>query len=263
MGNTSEGGSQAYTLALRRPMKNNWSFSAAYTHTHATEVQPLTSSVATSSYNYRSTYNPNEAIARTSNYLTPDKWVFTATRKFNFFGRNYAATRVTAVFRAQTGDANGDGVSGNDAFYVPSGPDDPKVTWADATQKLLFFDFVSHTDLSKYMGKVVPANSSFNPWQQTLDVHLEQEIPLYRKAKLSVFFDCLNFANLFNKNWGIINGLDFGNSWSGYNRSVASASFNATTNTYAYTFTANTLGNQITFTDLSRWQVQIGAKIEF
>ena len=41
------------------------------------------------------------------------------------------------------------------------------------------------------------------------------------------------------------------------------ASHNATANTYAYAFTSSTLGNQITFTDLSRWQLQIGAKIEF
>jgi Carboxypeptidase regulatory-like domain len=272
MSNTSEGGSQAYTLALRRPMKNNWSFSAAYTRTHATEVQPLTSSVATSSYNYRSTFNPNENVARTSSYVVPDSWVFTATRKFNFFGRSDASTRISAIFRAQTGhayswvfsgDANGDGISGNDSFYVPSGPNDPKVTWADATQQANFFNFVANTDLRKYMGQVVPANSSFNPWQKTLDVHLEQEIPIYRKARLSVFFDCLNFANLFNKNWGVVNGLDFGNSYSGYNRSVASATYNAATNQYAYTFTSSTLGGQITFTDLSRWQLQIGAKLEF
>jgi hypothetical protein len=272
MSNTSEGGSQAYTLALRRPMKNNWAFSAAYTHTHATEVQPLTSSVATSSYNYRATYNPNDSVARTSGYVVPDSWVFTATRKFDFFHRSDASTRISAIFRAQTGhayswifngDANGDGVSGNDSFYVPSGPNDPKVTWADATQQANFFSFVNSTDLKKYMGQVVPANSSFNPWQKTLDVHVEQEIPVYRKVRLSVFFDCLNFANLFNKSWGVINGLDFGNSYSGYNRSVATAAYNATTNTYGYTFTSSTLGNQITFTDLSRWQLQIGAKLEF
>ena len=272
MSNTSQGGSQAYTLALRRPMKNNWAFSAAYTRTHATEVQPLTSSVATSSYNYRSAFNPNDNVARTSSYVVPDSWIFTATRKFNFFGRNDASTRISGIFRAQTGhayswifsgDANGDGISGNDSFYVPSGPNDPKVTWADATQQTNFFNFVANTDLKKYLGQVVPANSSFNPWQKTLDLHVEQEIPVYRKAKLSVFFDCLNFANLFKKSWGVVNGMDFGNSFNGYNRAVASGTYNATTNTYAYAFTSSTLGGQITFTDLSRWQLQIGAKLEF
>jgi len=270
--NTNLGGSQAYTLALRRPMKNNWSFSAGYTHTHATEVQPMTSSVATSSFNYRSVYNTNDNVARTSGYEVPDKWVFTATRQFNFFHRDNTATRLTAIFRAQTGhayswifsnDANGDGITGNDAFYMPSGPNDPKVTWADATQQANFFNFVNNTDLKKYLGQVVPGNSSFNSWQKTLDVHLEQEIPLYRKVRLSVFFDCLNFANLFNKSWGVQNGLDFATSFNGYNRSVASGTYNATTNTYAYAFTSSTLGNQITFTDASRWQLQIGAKIDF
>ena len=44
---------------------------------------------------------------------------------------------------------------------------------------------------------------------------------------------------------------------------MASGTYNATTNTYAYAFTSSTLGNQITFTDASRWQLQIGAKIDF
>ena len=32
---------------------------------------------------------------------------------------------------------------------------------------------------------------------------------------------------------------------------------------YVYTFNANTLTTPVTFTELSRWQLQIGAKIEF
>ena len=94
-------------------------------------------------------------------------------------------------------------------------------------------------------------------------MHIEQEIPLYRNVKFSVYLDCLNFANLFNRSWGVINGLDFGTGSNAYNRRVAGATYNAATNTYAYTFSSSTLSSQPTFPDLSRWQVQIGAKLEF
>ncbi len=270
--NTNKGGSQTYSVSLARPMKDHWAFSLGYSHNHATEVQPLTSSVATSSYNYRATFNPNENVARTSAYEIPNKVVGTITRQFNFFSGADTATRISGVFRAQTGhayswvfsgDVNGDGVSGNDSFYVPTGPDDPKVAWADATQKANFFNFVNGTDLKKYMGSVVPANSSFNSMQKTLDLHIEQEIPLTHRARLTAFFDCLNFGNLINKNWGVATGLDFGTGYSGYNRSVASATYNAATNQYNYTFTSSTLASQINFTDLSRWQVQLGAQLQF
>ncbi len=270
--NSNNGRGQSYTFALARHMKDHWSATMAYTHTFATEVQPLTSSVATSSFNYRATINPNDDIARRSGYVTPDKFVVIGTREFDFFSRKNAKTRISGVFRLQTGhayswvfasDANGDGTNGNDAFYVPSGPTDPKVTWADPTQQAAFFDFVNHSQLKNFMGQIVPPYNAYNPIQKTIDVHIEQEIPLYRNVKFSVYLDCLNFANLFNRNWGVINGLDFGTGSNGYNRRVAGATYNAATNTYAYTFSSSTLSSQPTFTDLSRWQVQIGAKLEF
>jgi hypothetical protein len=270
--NTDNGRGQSYTAMLARPMKDHWSAMMAYTHTFATEVQPLTSSVATSSYNYRATINPNDDIARRSGYVTPDKFIVIGTREFDFFSRKNTKTRISGVFRAQTGhayswvfasDVNGDGTNGNDAFYVPSGPNDPKVTWADLTQQAAFFDFVNHSQLKNYMGQIVPPYNAYNPIQKTLDVHIEQEIPLYRNVKFSVYLDCLNFANLFNRSWGVINGLDFGTGSNGYNRRVAGATYSAATNTYAYTFSSSTLSSQPTFPDLSRWQLQIGAKIEF
>ncbi len=276
--NTDKGGSQSYTLQLARPMKNGWAYSVGYTHTHATEVQPLTSSVASSNFTSRATYNPNDATAVNSAYAVPNKVTAMLTRQLHLFKEKNSATRITAVYRAQaghpfswvfSGDANGDSTSGNDSFYVPAGPNDPKVTWstnaADPTgsiQATNFWNFVNGTDLKKYQGTVVRANSSNNPMQKTLDLHIEQEIPVGSKFKVVAFADCINFANFFNSNWGIINGLDFGTGYSGYNRAVASATVN-TAGQYVYTFNSSTLSTPIVFTDLSRWQVQAGARIEF
>ncbi|HXN35003.1 MAG TPA: TonB-dependent receptor [Opitutaceae bacterium] len=269
--NTNKGGSQAYTLAIARPLTNHWSFSAAYTHTHSEEVQPLTSSVASSNFAYRSIINPNDNHAYNSAYGIPNKYVAQATYEFNLFKRKDMGTRISGIFRMQpghayswvfSGDANNDGTSGNDAFYVPSGPSDPKVIWANAAQQTAFFQYVNQTDLYRYMGSIVPPNSSYNPWQKTIDLHLEQNVPLCSHAKLSLFLDCLNFANLFNPRWGVDTGIDFGTGYNGYNRAVASATINAA-GQYVYTFNANTLTTPVTFTDLSRWQLQIGAKLQF
>jgi hypothetical protein len=278
--NTNQGGSQSYTYQIARPLKNHWAFSAGYTHTHATDVQPLTSSVASSNYNYRAVINPNDNVAHNSAYVVPNKYTFSATYEAHFFEMKNTATRVTGIFRMQPGtayswvfsnDVNNDGTNGNDAFYVPNGPNDPKVTWSTSAsdptgsiQAAAFWSFVNSSDLKKYEGQIAPPFSSFNPWQQTIDMHLEQDIPLtYGNMKFTLFADCLNFANLFNKHWGIVSGMDFGTGPnSGYNRGVASATINAS-NQYVYTFSANTLTSLQTFTDLSRYQIQLGAKISF
>lgn len=275
--NTDKGESQAYTFQITRPMKNDWSFSFGYTRTHATEVSPLTSSVASSNFTNRAVINPNDNVTRNSAYVTPDKIVVSATREFHFFPS--AATTITAIFRAQTGhafsyvffgDANNDSIQGNDAFYVPAGPNDPKVIWSTspsdptgAIQAANFWSYVNSTILKKYEGQIVPPNSAFNPWQKTIDLHAEQEIPLdFHNTKLYLYMDCLNFANIFKKNWGAVTGQDFGNGYSGYNRPIASATVNAA-GQYVYTFSSSTLGTPQVFTDLSRWQLQVGLKLEF
>ena len=43
-------------------------------------------------------------------------------------------------------------------------------------------------------------------------------MPYYNKVRLSLYLDCLNFANLLNSRWGAITGLDFGTGNNGYNR---------------------------------------------
>ena len=282
--NTDKGGSQAYTAGIHRPMKNHWEFSAFYTRTHATEVQALTSSVATSNFNYRSTVNPNEGHAWGSAYNIPNRLVVRATREFNFFNKTNAETRLTAIFRLQTGhayswvfngDANGDGTTGNDAFYVPT-PDDTKVVWSAGSGSTAFasaqaahdafFTWLAGTDLKTRMGQVAAPNSSFNPEQQTVDLHLEQRIPFprYEKVRLSVYVDWLNFANFLNSRWGAITGLDFGTGNNGYERYTGvTAAYNATTNQYTYTWVPTSVSAQPPFTDLSRWQVQLGARLEF
>jgi hypothetical protein len=281
--NTTKGGSQAYTFGIDRPMKNQWSFSVFYTHTHATEVQPLTSSVANSNFNYRATVDPNAGTAWGSAYNIPDRLIVKATREFNLFSRTNAETRITATFRLQTGhayswvfnnDVNGD-AGPYDAFYVPT-PDDSKVVWSAGTGSAAFasaqaahdafFTWLAGTDLRKNMGRIAPPNSSFNPEQQTVDLHIEQRIPFprYEKARLSIYLDCLNFANLLNSHWGAVTGLDFGTGFNGYNRNTGvTATYNSTTNQYIYTFVPGSVSAQPPFTDLSRWQAQIGAKLEF
>ncbi|HEY4245454.1 MAG TPA: carboxypeptidase regulatory-like domain-containing protein [Lacunisphaera sp.] len=279
--NTDNGGSESYTMQVARSMKAGWAFSFAYTHTHATEVQALTSSVASSNYNSRAVINPNDDIAHNSLYTVPDKFVASATREFHFFSGKDAATRVTAVFRAQTGhayswvfgrgnDINNDGTLGDDAFYVPTGPDDTKVVWSTsasdptgAVQAAKFWNFVNSTELKNFKGQIVPPNSSYSPWQHTVDLHIEQEIPLYHKTKLTVFADCLNFANIFNKKWGVSTGIDFATGPdNGYTRGVTNATVNAS-GQYVYTFNSTSQTIPTVYTDLSRWQVQLGAKLEF
>ena len=275
--NSKKGYSDGVTLSLARPLKNHWGWSVSWTHAHGTETSPMTSSVASSNYSARAVFNPNEDVASTSNTNITDRIVATLTSEFNFFKDvKYSKSTVALVYQGRTGhnyswvfkgDANGDGYTFNDLLYVPTGPSDPKVTWASTTERDAFFAFVNSTSLSKYAGGFAPRNGETSPWIQTVDLKLTQEIPLLAShgVRAELYLNVVNIANWFNKKWGIQEELPFS-----YKRAVAGATFLPTANggagAWSYTYNANTLDAlPITANDtpVSRWQALAGIRLRF
>lgn len=270
--NANEGRSSDFTLAVSRPMRSRWSANVAWTRGSATEVSPMTSSTAGSLFTTRAVFNPNERTASTSNTQTRDKIVARFVREFEFIKK--FKTTVGVTFEGRTGrtyswvfsgDANGDGITFNDLFYMPAGPTDPKVRWVNAAERDAFFAFAASNGLSKYAGRVVPRNSEASPWQKTVDVSVTQQIPLYGRLRAEMFLELVNLANLLNKDWGIVEEVPFA-----YRRQVAGAIFDPAANggqgQYAYVFNGNTLdGVPVVAGDntTSRWQVKLGARVRF
>jgi outer membrane receptor protein involved in Fe transport len=267
--NSSEGHSEDVTLSLFRPMRNRWSAGVSWTRGRATEVSPMTSSTAGSLYTTRAIFNPNENRASTSNTETGDKIVARYHRRFEFI-KNWP-TDLTLVYEGRTGrtyswvfegDANGDGFAGNDLLYVPSGPSDPRVRWTSTAERDAFFAFAAESGLSQHAGRVTPRNSERSPWTQTVDLTLRQAVPLgWRNARAEVYLQMINFANLLNDNWGMIEEVPFT-----YRRTVAGTLYDPVTNQYVYTFNNSTLDGVPTVADetsQSRWQAKLGMTIRF
>lgn len=266
--NSEKGGGWEVTAALNRKMRDNWAAGISWTHGDYTEVSPMTSSVAQSNYNGRAIYNPNEDVASTSNYSIDNRVVAQVTRKFEFI-RN-APTTVSVIYEGRTGrpyswvfygDANGDGFTFNDLFYVPDGPGDTKVRWTNNEQRDAFFAFAAESGLDQYAGQVAPRNSERSPWQNTIDLKFIQTIPLHGRFSADLYLNLINFANLLDSDWGILEEVPFS-----YRRAVAGTTFDTATNQYVYNFTSSTLNpvpvvvNQF---PVSRWQVQAGVRLRF
>jgi hypothetical protein len=273
--NTNKGGSQEYTIELRRPMKDDWSFTFAYTHTHATQVDYLSSSVASSNFQDQYFVNPNDDKAYRSQFAVPDKFILEVDKRFHFFPWKDTSTTISAQFIEQTGqafsylfaeDANGSGDTNQSLFYVPTGPTDPKVTWASATEETNFFNYLAtQPKLAEQAGRIAQRNAFYAPWQKTLNLHVSQDLGGYGPAKLSVYADCFNFANLLNKQWGIVS--NYNNNFTDV--TVAGADYlpagNGGAGQYVYRFNSSTLSptTSTIYSDESRWAIQIGARISF
>lgn len=216
--NTNKGWADNLTLSLKKPFSESWSGSFGVSAGRGKDVNPGTSSVAYSSYQYRAWVNPNDAELSNSNYAVPARVIASLNWQHKFFG-DYT-TSVSALFDGHNAapyswifgnDVNGDSVS-RDLVYIPGSVDDvlwaPKVTDA---MKQAFMDYVNNDDyLKKHKGQIARRNGSRAPWVNQLDLSFRQEIPgIFRGNKGEIRLDFFNFTNLLNKHWGIEKRADF------------------------------------------------------
>ncbi|MBL8523821.1 MAG: carboxypeptidase regulatory-like domain-containing protein [Betaproteobacteria bacterium] len=220
---TDKGRGNLATLSLSRPVNKGWGWSLAYTYSDATEVSPLTSSVANSNWAGRSVFNPNEEVAANSAYLTKNRLNGSISWQHSFF-KGYK-TQIGLFAEARSGkpyswtfinDLNGDGLGGNDLMYIPRGPGSGEVvfrgdTGGSTANEDRFWQIVSSNHaLNKARGGVVERNSEFAPWTTTFDMRISQELPGIFKGNKAVFvLDLLNVGNMINKKWGRIDEIGF------------------------------------------------------
>jgi hypothetical protein len=265
---TSQGDGEQVTLSLQGRPDYNWSWGAAYTLTKATEVNSLSSSQAASNWNNTIRADRNADVSANSAYAIRDRFTVNLNYRKEFFA-GYE-TSFGLFFEARSGrpftytfvnDANGDGRSGVDPFYVPSGPGDVVFTGGAAMESAFFAYVDSKKDLARHKGQIASVNSSDAPWVRQADLRISQEFPFLANRKGEIWLDIANIGNLLNKKWGQIYEVGFPGGFG-----VARfAGIDPVSGKYVYNFNANDI-RDLTLRDNrgeSRWSMQIGARIRF
>jgi hypothetical protein len=225
--NQSKDYSYNLTTQLRRRFIDNWEATVAYTYSRARDVQSFTSSTAISNWQFGRTLSGRQEDAYTTVSLfdQPHKFLGVLSRTFEF-KRNWG-TDVTLIYTGTSGaphdyiyagsggagDLNGDGVQGNDLFYVPKNATDPTEIQFRATtgasgqtaaqQAGALEDFIRNSPcLNSQRGKILARNSCRNPFTNVFDLSLRQNLPTMRGQRFAIDVDVFNFGNLLNKNWG-------------------------------------------------------------
>jgi outer membrane receptor protein involved in Fe transport len=283
--NTDKGESQQFTLSLEKPWSpdGHWSWNVGYTFTNSNSVSDMTSSTAGSTWNYNYIFNANEDVASTSRYEIRDRFSASLNWRHNFFG-DYK-TSVGVFYEGRTGrpfsyvftnDANGDGRSGNDLFYVPNAPGDvlfgslssSGVFTPDPAMENRFFEWLEQNqDLQRYRGGHVDKNGGRASWVNSFDIRVSQELPgFFNGHKSEIWLDIMNVGNLINSDWGHIYDYGFF-----ANRRVLTAA-GIYDGKYVYSNfdpsrvepptianNSNSIGN----TGVSQWSLQLGFRYKF
>ncbi|MES2018248.1 MAG: carboxypeptidase-like regulatory domain-containing protein [Pseudomonadota bacterium] len=219
---TDLGRGMVATVSVTRPMIKGIGFGMAYSRTDATDVSPLSNSIANSVFNARAAFDPNENVASNSSYLVKDRISATFNFQRKLFGEYN--TRVGMFYEGRSGrpyswimtnDLNGDGLT-NDLMYIPKAFGSGDVTFygdsvGNTTNERKFWDIVDANDaLKSAAGGVVKRNSDFAKWTNSFDMRISQEIPgIWSNNKATFTLDFMNVGNMLNKKWGRINEIIF------------------------------------------------------
>ncbi len=271
--NTGKGEANYLTLSLQKPYSDTWFGTTSLTVGRATEVNPGTSSQAFSNFQNSVSYNPNEDIARRSNYDIRARILSTLTWQHRFFG-DYVSS-VSGVYNGYSGqpyswtfgnDANGDGIKGNDVLYVPR-PGDVEFTPGTSQAQIdAFYAVIKNNEyLNGHQGSVVSRNGATSPWINQIDLSLRQEIPgVFAGNKGEIRLDFFNFGNLLNNRWGQIYSAPFVDHAGGYNRSLANfAGVDPATGKYVYNLGTATQYSKQDSQAESRWSVLVTLRYTF
>jgi hypothetical protein len=221
--NSSKGRSYVAIARVRKAFDFGLDTGVSYTWQDIKDQNPATSSTAGSNYAAGVSLDPNGPAYGVSNDEVTHAIKFDATFSRAFFGDykttlaifgesrsgkpfSYsfrdAATRSTVFGTIGTGTRY--------LLYVPTGLDDPKVSFANANDAALFDDFVESSGLAKFRGRIAPRNAFRSAWITKVDLHFSQELPTFvGDSRFTLFADVENFTNLLNKKWGQIREYAF------------------------------------------------------
>jgi len=265
--NTDGGRSTVFALSLKKQYDNGVDFDVSYAYTDATDVNPGTSSTATSNYGKFATSDIQNPTAAISNYETRHRIVAQLNYRKEFieglesrFGLLLISQSGRGFSYTFNGDRRntpfGDSQAKRDRqlFYVPNNAAEVGLGAADWAK---LDSFIKSSGLDKYRGKISPRNGFKDPWRTRVDFKFSQEIPgLFEGHKGKLIFDVQNLTNLLKNSWGRFESTSF---W--FVKPLVDVAVDGSGN---YTYSNVTIPGKTPIRTLpSLWKIRLGVSYEF
>lgn len=178
--------SYSLTTTMQKSWENGLRLVAGYSYNHAEDVQPMTSSVAFSNYQYRAFTNPNEDVSSLSDWNIEHR--FTADFSYVVELISGLETRFNMYAVAQ---------SGRPYSFV-------------RTDGNSVFGYTPYLDSDSVLPIGVDRNSEESGWWTKVDIAVRQEIPAFAEGhSASVSLVINNFTNMLNDDWGILEQVNY------------------------------------------------------
>lgn len=274
MTNIDDGGtSRILTTALNKKWDNGITMNMSYTNQNVDEVNPGTSSTATSNFRFEVTSDRNNPEMGRAYYEIEHRFVLNLGYETEFF-EGYETSfnlfyerKSGRPFSWTMGMYNDRDFGDQSRFYsvstylpqLPSGADDPAFDFSDLSYEDTYA-LMEAAGITEYAGGYVPKYVANQPWTTNMDLAITQQLPGFvdgHKGQLYVIID--NFANLLNDDWGKVYRMTY----------PQQALFDLETNDEGQYLLQNRYGGSNTnnysdlITEKSAWNIKVGVKYSF
>ncbi|SHI95530.1 TonB-dependent receptor [Pseudozobellia thermophila] len=258
------------SLKAQKSWDNGLYASLAYNYLNAKDVNSIEAEITGDAFDFNPNYgNANDDVLSFSKYGDTHRFIGVGSKQFNYGNDKWSTTISTFFEYAQGGRFNytyGGNINNdssfqnNDLLYIPTTAEVQQMQFSGPGQAEAFERFIQQDDyMADHRGEYFDRYGALAPWRGKWDVKLLQDYRLSvaedKVHTIQFSVDILNFGNLLNSDWGVIQQPNTIN--------PLSVSVDAN-NVPTYTFNTDlteTFGYDASL--LSRWQVQFGLRYIF
>lgn len=253
----------------QKTFKNGFYTMLAYSYLNSQDVNSIEAEITGDAFAFNPALgNVNNDVLAFSKYGDTHRFIGVASKKWNY-GNDKWSTTVSTFFEYSKGgrfnytyggDINGDGSGLNDLIYIPTAGDIGQMQFTNSGDAAALERYIQQDDyLNGRRGQYAERYGALAPWVSSWDIKVLQDYKLKvsenKTNTIQVSLDILNFGNLLNSDWGVIqqpnNVQPIGVTVDG--SGVPTYSFNQNqTTTFGYDSSL-----------ASRWQAQIGLRYIF
>ncbi|HEX9892649.1 MAG TPA: hypothetical protein VGA78_01945, partial [Gemmatimonadales bacterium] len=180
---------------------------AGYTYSRVKDLITLGSSIAFSNYQFTVVEGSIENRSLSSSAFEVPHNIFlsaTADLPLAFYASvSYNGRSGRPYTYVVNGDGNADGITSNDALYVPRDAGDILLTNPADFDRLNTW-LVAEDCILEQRGQVMKRNSCRNPFVHGINMRFGKRINTFRGQSMEITADVFNLLNLINDDWGVI-----------------------------------------------------------
>ena len=217
--NSSKGKTLNASLKAQKTFDNGLYLMGAYNYLDSKDVNSIEAEITGDAFAFNPILsNANTATLAQSKYGDTHRFIGVASKSWNYGSGDKWTTTISSFYElakggrfnyTYAGDINNDGSGLNDLIYIPTTSEIGQMQFGNASDASNLENFIKQDDyLSGRRGQYAERYGALTPWRGKMDVKFIQNLKLENNNSLEFTIDVLNFGNLLNSDWGLVQQPD-------------------------------------------------------